>query len=121
MREIVPGILTWPWFSARFGYDFNGFLVRRPDGNLVIDPVDPTDDELATLAAEGVGISAGVEAMVAEAPVEWVRDIAALYGDERRWNEMSERGRAFVAANFSFEQGVRRMRAALAVAGVYTE
>ena len=54
MREIVPGILTWPSFSARFGYDFNGFLVRRPDGNLVIDPVEPTDDDLAVLAREGV-------------------------------------------------------------------
>jgi glyoxylase-like metal-dependent hydrolase (beta-lactamase superfamily II) len=54
MREIVPGILTWPSFSARFGYDFNGFLVRRPDGNLVIDPVEPTDDDLATLTREGV-------------------------------------------------------------------
>jgi len=54
MREIVPGILTWPWYSARFGYDFNGFLVRRPDGNLAIDPVEPTDDDLAVLAGEGV-------------------------------------------------------------------
>lgn len=54
MREIVPGILTWPWYSARFGYDFNGFLVRRPDGNLVIDPVEPSDDDLAALAREGV-------------------------------------------------------------------
>ena len=54
MREIVPGILTWPSYSARFGYDFNGFLVRRPDGNLAIDPVDPTDDDLAVLEREGV-------------------------------------------------------------------
>jgi glyoxylase-like metal-dependent hydrolase (beta-lactamase superfamily II) len=54
MREIVPGILTWPSFSARFGYDFNGFLVRRPDGNLVVDPVEPTDDDLAVIAREGV-------------------------------------------------------------------
>lgn len=54
MREIVPGVLTWPWFSARFGYDFNGFLVRHADGNVCIDPVEPTDDDLAALAAEGV-------------------------------------------------------------------
>jgi glyoxylase-like metal-dependent hydrolase (beta-lactamase superfamily II) len=54
MREILPGILTWPWYSARFGYDFHGFLVRRPDGNLCIDPVEPTDDDLAALAREGV-------------------------------------------------------------------
>jgi glyoxylase-like metal-dependent hydrolase (beta-lactamase superfamily II) len=54
MREILPGILTWPWFSTRFGYDFHGFMVRRPDGNLCIDPVEPTDDDLAALAREGV-------------------------------------------------------------------
>ena len=52
MREIVPGILTWPWYSARFGYDFNGFLVRRTDGNLVIDPVEPSDDDLAVSRAK---------------------------------------------------------------------
>ena len=45
MREIAP----WHPHVAlrsptRFGYDFNGFLVRRPDGNLVIDPVEPTDE-----------------------------------------------------------------------------
>jgi len=55
MREIAPGILTWHSYSARFGYDFNGFLVRRPDGNLVIDPVEPTDDDLTAIAHEGVG------------------------------------------------------------------
>ena len=54
MREIVPGILTWPAYSPRFGYDLNGFFVRRPDGNLVIDPVEPSADELAALAREGV-------------------------------------------------------------------
>ncbi len=54
MRELAPGILTWPSFSARFGYDFNGFLVLRPDGNIAIDPVDPTDDDLATLGERGV-------------------------------------------------------------------
>ena len=39
-REIVPGILTWPWFSERHGYDFNGYIVRHADGNVAIDPVD---------------------------------------------------------------------------------
>ena len=80
-----------------------------------------TPSVVSPLAAEGVGVSAGVEAIVAESPSEWVGAIATLYGDERRWTAMSERARALVAANFSFEQGVQRMRAALAVAGVYTE
>ena len=52
MREIVPGIDTWPSYSARFGYDFNGFLVRRPDGtSFLVDPVEPTDEDLAAITA----------------------------------------------------------------------
>jgi glyoxylase-like metal-dependent hydrolase (beta-lactamase superfamily II) len=54
MREILPGMLTWPWFSARHGYDFNGWLVRHPDGNLCIDPVEMPDEVLEELASEGV-------------------------------------------------------------------
>ncbi|HEX4460345.1 MAG TPA: hypothetical protein VIA18_20350, partial [Polyangia bacterium] len=52
--EIFPGIHTWAWFSARFGYDFHGFLVLRPDGNVCIDPVEPSDDDLAAIVAHGV-------------------------------------------------------------------
>jgi len=54
MREILPGILTWPWFSARHGYDFNGWLVRHSDGNLCIDPPEMGDDVLDALEREGV-------------------------------------------------------------------
>jgi glyoxylase-like metal-dependent hydrolase (beta-lactamase superfamily II) len=54
MREIVEGILTWPWFSQRHGYDFNGYLVRLPGGNLCIDPVEMPPDELAEIAGLGV-------------------------------------------------------------------
>ena len=55
MREILPGVLTWPWFSARHGYDFNGWLVRDPAGNLCIDPVEMPDAVLDEIAHEGVG------------------------------------------------------------------
>jgi len=54
MRELFPGVLTWPWFSARHGYDFNGWLVRHPEGNLCIDPAEMTDQVLDELAGEGV-------------------------------------------------------------------
>jgi glyoxylase-like metal-dependent hydrolase (beta-lactamase superfamily II) len=54
MREILPGILTWPWFSARHGYDFNGWLVRHSQGNLCIDPAEMSNEVLEELAAEGV-------------------------------------------------------------------
>jgi glyoxylase-like metal-dependent hydrolase (beta-lactamase superfamily II) len=54
MREILPGILTWPWFSARHGYDFNGWVVRHPEGNLCIDPVEMSNEVLEEISAEGV-------------------------------------------------------------------
>ncbi len=54
MREILPGILTWPWFSARHGYDFNGWLLRHPQGNLCIDPAEMSNEVLEEISAEGV-------------------------------------------------------------------
>lgn len=53
MHEILAGILTWPWFSEPHGYDFNGHLIRHPDGNIVVDPVLPTEADLAAIVAEG--------------------------------------------------------------------
>src|ERR1700704_581519 len=54
MRAILPGIPTWPWFSVRHGYDFNGWLVRHPQGNLCIDPVEMSNEVLEEISAEGV-------------------------------------------------------------------
>ena len=54
MREILPAVYTWPWFSQPHGYNFNGWLVRHPGGNLCVDPVEPTAEALAELARQGV-------------------------------------------------------------------
>jgi glyoxylase-like metal-dependent hydrolase (beta-lactamase superfamily II) len=54
MREVVAGIVGWSWLSPPHGYDFNGWLVRHPSGNVCIDPVEPGDDALAFLVHEGV-------------------------------------------------------------------
>jgi glyoxylase-like metal-dependent hydrolase (beta-lactamase superfamily II) len=53
-REVLPGILTWQWFSERNGYDFNGHLLRHREGNVAVDPVDMQEDVLDQLAREGV-------------------------------------------------------------------
>ena len=53
MREILPGIYTWGWRSEPHGYDFNGFLIRRPEGNIVIDPVEPSADDCAAIVLGG--------------------------------------------------------------------
>ena len=54
MREIVPDILIWSWFSEPHHYYFNGHLVRVPDGSICIDPVEPAEDDLEAIGIEGV-------------------------------------------------------------------
>jgi glyoxylase-like metal-dependent hydrolase (beta-lactamase superfamily II) len=53
MREILSDVFTWSRLSEPHGYDFNGYLVRAPGGNVCIDPVEPAPDELAELARIG--------------------------------------------------------------------
>jgi glyoxylase-like metal-dependent hydrolase (beta-lactamase superfamily II) len=54
MNEIVPDIFTWVWFSEPHGYNFNGYLVRHPEGNLCIDPVPPGEAVLAEIVRMGI-------------------------------------------------------------------
>ena len=54
MREILTGIFTWPWFSEPHGYNFNGHFIGHAGGNLCVDPVEPSDEDLAELARQGV-------------------------------------------------------------------
>ena len=54
MREIVDGIFGWSWLSEPHGYNFNGYLVHHPGGNLCIDPVEPTPEVLDRLVRDGV-------------------------------------------------------------------
>jgi glyoxylase-like metal-dependent hydrolase (beta-lactamase superfamily II) len=45
MREIVPGIFTWPLYAERFGYDFNGYWL--PEHGLAVDPVTLPAEEFS--------------------------------------------------------------------------
>src|SRR2546421_11737601 len=54
LRELVSGVLTWPWFSERHGYDFNGYLFLHASGNLAVDPVEMPPAVLEEIAALGV-------------------------------------------------------------------
>lgn len=76
---------------------------------------------LSPIAAEGIGIGEGAEAMVARTPAEWVAAIAALYADEKAWTAMSDRARAYARRVFSFEAGVEHMRAAVEAAGLFPD
>jgi glyoxylase-like metal-dependent hydrolase (beta-lactamase superfamily II) len=54
MREILTGIFTWPWFSEPHGYNFNGHLIKHAEGNLCVDPVEPSEEDLAEMVRQGV-------------------------------------------------------------------
>jgi len=54
VREFLPGIFIWSWFSEPHGYDFHGTLLLSAEGNLCVDPVDPSEEVLDRLAKEGV-------------------------------------------------------------------
>jgi GT2 family glycosyltransferase/glycosyltransferase involved in cell wall biosynthesis len=73
---------------------------------------------LSPIAAEGVGLSEGAEAMVARTPAEWVEAIAALHEDEARWARMSDAALSFARRTYSLERGIENMRAAVEMAGL---
>ena len=54
MREILTDIFTWPWFSEPHGYNFNGHFIRHAGRNLCVDPVEPSEEDLAELVRQGV-------------------------------------------------------------------
>ena len=54
MHEILTDIFMWSWFSEPHGYNFNGFFIRHPAGNLCIDPAEPGEAVLNELARQGV-------------------------------------------------------------------
>ncbi|HLI11436.1 MAG TPA: MBL fold metallo-hydrolase [Alphaproteobacteria bacterium] len=54
MKEVMSDIYSWSKLSEPHGYDFNGHLIRCGAGNLCIDPVEPSSDDLSELATLGV-------------------------------------------------------------------
>src|SRR3546814_20299329 len=72
---------------------------------------------MSPIAAEGIPVAPGEEAMIAATPAEWVDAIATLYENEKRWQSMSSRSLAFAKSNYGFEQGMRLMQQALEQVG----
>jgi glyoxylase-like metal-dependent hydrolase (beta-lactamase superfamily II) len=54
LQEIISGIYAWRKFSEPHGYDFNGHLILDAAGNICIDPVEPSDEDMAEIARLGV-------------------------------------------------------------------
>lgn len=54
METILGDVFTWSWFSEPHGYNFNSLLIPHSDGNICIDPVEPTDEVMSELVQIGV-------------------------------------------------------------------
>lgn len=74
---------------------------------------------LSSVAAEGIGIRDGQEAMIAEKPTEWSENLANLYQDRDLWLRVRTMGRRFAASEFSFSKGQKLMQKALEGVDIY--
>ena len=45
MKEILPGIFQWSWFSEEKGMDFNGHLIVEGNDRILIDPPPMTRED----------------------------------------------------------------------------
>ncbi len=52
--RVIKDIFRWLWFSEFHGYNFKGHFIRHADGNLCIDPVEPSAEVLDEIADLGV-------------------------------------------------------------------
>ena len=53
-KTVAPGVWSWSRWQPDRGLDFNGFFVETPEGNLVVDPIEPDDQTLTELRERGV-------------------------------------------------------------------
>ncbi len=50
----MSGIFLWSKFSEPHGYNFNSLFLTHESGNLCIDPVEPSAEDLEAISRQGV-------------------------------------------------------------------
>ncbi|MBV7540380.1 glycosyltransferase [Acidovorax sp. sic0104] len=75
---------------------------------------------LSPLAAEGISVADGIDALLAGTPTQWVEAVSRIYRDDAAWRAMSARAQVFVRARHGFAQGVQQMQDALQRAGIFS-
>jgi glyoxylase-like metal-dependent hydrolase (beta-lactamase superfamily II) len=53
MKEILPGVYQWSWFSQEKGYDFNGHFVVSGTERILIDPPPLSEEDASWLDRQG--------------------------------------------------------------------
>lgn len=69
------------------------------------------------LAAEGTGLAAGRELLIADDPEAFAAGVAELHRDEQLWSRLAENGLVAVARDFSFEAVLSKVEKLLAEVG----
>jgi glycosyltransferase involved in cell wall biosynthesis len=65
------------------------------------------------IAVEGMGLTNGREALVADSPAAFADAVFLLYTDESLWSSLSDMGLEFVERNFSLAAGRERLHGML--------
>jgi glycosyltransferase involved in cell wall biosynthesis len=73
------------------------------------------------IAAEGMGLTDGIDVLLADEPESFARQISRLWHDEQLWADLSAAGRAYVARGFSHERARDVLAGLLASLGVSSE
>ena len=79
-----------------------------------------TPTVLTDVAAEGTGLTNGLNTLIANDPQEWVEAIIKLYDDGKLWGRFAENSRLLAEENFSFENGLKRFKKIFESVGVYS-
>lgn len=75
---------------------------------------------LTDVAAEGTGLTNGINALIANDSEAWVQAIIKLYDDELLWKRFSDNSKLLAQENYSFANGVSRFRKIFESVGIFT-
>jgi hypothetical protein len=74
---------------------------------------------LSPLAAEGVGVTDGTNCRIAVGAEAWAASVSELYTNREEWVGLSEGSASLARSKYSFENGIERMREALARVDIF--
>jgi GT2 family glycosyltransferase len=75
---------------------------------------------LSPVAAEGTGLTDGVDCLIANSAEEWADRVTRLYTDEALWNRISVNAFELARTRYSFGEGKSIFGTGLAMAGIAT-
>ena len=70
------------------------------------------------MAAEGTGLTDGIDCLIANTPEEWADRVFRLYMDEALWNRLSTNAYTLARTLYSFAGAKQSLAAVLASAGI---